>query len=100
MIRINEHYGFKQSAHGWDIMHSGHPFERKAKDGSTYIDNEPDFKNISFHASLQQCVDKLVHVLQGEHKGDLMSLIEHTKALRTEFGARVFEWYNAAKEEV
>jgi len=56
---------------------------------------------LSYHASLEQCVNKLVHLLQGQHEGDLMSLIEHTKALRTEFGARVFEWYNnAAKEEV
>jgi hypothetical protein len=97
MIRINEHYGFKQSAHGWDIMHSGHPFERKTKDGSTYIDNEPEFKNISFHASLEQCVNKLVHLLQGQHDGDLTSLIEHTKALRAEFSAKVYEFYKGEK---
>lgn len=100
MIRINEHYGFKQSDHCWVVMHSGHPFKRTTKEGVEWIDTEPHFKALSYHASLQQCVDKLVHVLQGEHKGDLMSLIEHTKALRTEFGARVFEWYSAAKEGV
>lgn len=98
MIRINENYGFKQAAHGWDVMYSGHPFERKAKDGSTYIDNEPKFVNISFHASLEQCVGKLIHLLQGQHIGDLNSLLEYTQVLRDEFSAKVIEWYKMTKE--